>query len=223
MQPDTISVRVVEETELEADSADLQAVIEGIAAFSGREAFRKAKELQELVVELGKHEIDESKIKLRSVRTNSQTFAMFKSSSARYWITIASVPIPQLAVILGIVAARKNAELQSINWNFSQLNEVRARLREQALAKAKSQAVRSASVLGVTLLGIHQLTETNESSSKQRRDWEDDDETMFASQGAFGRSKRSEVSTDLPISLANSRKVIVDVQAQFRVGTFNSV
>ncbi|NLX95328.1 MAG: hypothetical protein GXY83_04055 [Rhodopirellula sp.] len=49
MQPDTISVRVVNEAEIDADTADLTVVVEGSSVFSGSEAFKKAKELRALI------------------------------------------------------------------------------------------------------------------------------------------------------------------------------
>lgn len=220
MQPDTIAARAIAETEIDADSADLQIVIEGSAVFSGTEAFKKAKELQELVVELGSCGIEESRIKLRNVRSTSQTFAMFKSSSARYSITIKSVATNQLSTILGRIAARKNAELVAINWNYSQLKETRVKLREQAAAEVKAQAIATAKILGVELLAVHTLTEANEAHPSKRRDWDDDEELIAHAAFAGISRKRAGAAAELAFSLANSKRVFVEIQAAFRVTAF---
>ncbi len=64
MQPDTITVRVINEIEIDADSADLTVVVEGSSVFSGAETFKKAKELRGLIDALKKAGVDENRVKL---------------------------------------------------------------------------------------------------------------------------------------------------------------
>ena len=213
MSPDTITVRGYAEEELDAVSADLHVVVEGSAVFSGDEAFKKAKELHELVTSLRDFGIGENRIKLRTVRIQSQSFAMFKSSSALYAITISTVGIEQLSAVLGAIAARKNAELRLIAWNYSQLKETRSRVRAQALADAKAQAAADGSALGVKLLGVHLITETDV-RDRNRDDWSEDGGTgLCAYAGSKGRP-------EIAFSLGNSKRVVADLQVQFRIGPF---
>ena len=88
MTTDTITVRVINEVELDADSADLTVIIEGSSVFSGSEAFKKAKELRNLIEALKEVGIEEDRVKLRSVEINSQSFAIIKTSSAKYVASI---------------------------------------------------------------------------------------------------------------------------------------
>ncbi len=82
MKPDTIAVRIVNETELDADTADLTVIVEGSAVFSGAKAFKKAKELRALVEALTQAGIDETQVKLRSVEISSASFAIIKASTS---------------------------------------------------------------------------------------------------------------------------------------------
>ena len=187
--------------------------------FSGMEAFKKAKELQELVAILNDFGVDSSRIRLRNVRSSSQTFAVFKSSSARYSLTIAAVSIDLLSTVIRAIAGRKNAELSAMGWNYDQLQETRSKLREQALVDAKAQAVSSANVLGVKLLGIHSLTDAAE--AREAKGDFDDDMTYFGGQAAFAKTQEA-FSTDLEFSSGNSKRVVVDIQVQFRVASFEA-
>ncbi len=74
LKPDTIAVRILSETELDADSADLTVVIEGSTVFSGAEAFKKAKELRELIEALRATGIEEGRI-FHSDKISGRQFA----------------------------------------------------------------------------------------------------------------------------------------------------
>jgi uncharacterized protein YggE len=211
MSTDTITVRIVLEAELDADSADLSVTIEGSALFSGAEAFKKAKELQVLVAALKDAKIDQDHVKLRSVELNSQGFAMIKTSSVRYLISIKNVPLERMPDVLGTVAAHKGAKLTKLKWNYGQLKPARQRLRLDALAEALQQARLDAEVLGVQLLGIHEADEEN---TERRYDSE-----YVSGYGADAIGAiTSAMNEPLGCNLGNSTTVRFALRAAFRVG-----
>ena len=134
-------------------------VVEGSSVFSGAEAFKKAKELRGLIDALKEAGVDENRVKLRSVEVNSQSFAIIKTSSAKYLVSIKTVSVEMLPLVLGTVASHKGAKLSRLTWNYGTLKVTRSRLQREALAEALKQAQSDASELGVESLGIHNLTE----------------------------------------------------------------
>lgn len=211
MKSDTITVRVVNEAELDADSADLTVVVEGSAVFSGAEAFKKAKELRALIDLLKEVGIDEGRVKLRSVEINSQSFALIKTSSAKYVASIKTVTVELLPAVLSAVAAQKGTKLSRLKWNYSKLKEIRSRLRREALADALRQARLDAEVLGVTVLGIHDLTE-NARGKDYNPEYTSGDSTDFLAMGTRGAQQ------GIGFQLGNSTTVPLDLRAEFRVG-----
>ncbi|HUG67852.1 MAG TPA: SIMPL domain-containing protein [Pirellulaceae bacterium] len=211
MKSDTITVRVVNEEELDADSADLTVVVEGSAVFSGAEAFKKAKELRALIDLLKEVGVDESRVKLRSVEINSQSFALIKTSSAKYVASIKTVTVELLPAVLNAVAAQKGTKLSRLKWNYSKLQETRSRLRRDALADALRQARSDAHVLGVTVLAIHDLTE-------ETRGKDYNPEYISGDSTDFLAMRDRNAQQDIGFQLGNSTTVILDLRAEFRVG-----
>jgi len=211
MKPDTITVRIIAETELDADSADLTVVIEGSKVFSGSEALKKAKEVRELVESLREVGLDEARIKLRSVEVNSQSFAIIKTSSAKYTLTIKTVSLEMLPSVLSAVAAHKGANLSRLNWNYGGLKDVRSRLRRDAL----NQARQDAEVLGVEVLGIHDLHE-----EARGRDYNPEYISADSLSAPGVRARHSGV--ELGFQLGNATTVSLDLRAEFRVSDFSS-
>jgi uncharacterized protein YggE len=210
VKPDTITVRVIEETELDADSADLTVVIEGSKVFSGSEAFRKAKEVRELIDSLKEVGLEESRIKMRSVEVNSQSFALIKTSSAKYTLTIKTVSLEFLPSVLTTVSSHKGAHLSRLNWNYSRLKETRSRLRQEAIRDALAQAQLDANALGVQVLGIHELHEET-----RGRDYNPEYVTAD-SLSDFGVRQRHG-GAEIGFQLGNSTTVSLDLRAEFRV------
>ncbi len=213
LKPDTITVRIRREEELDADSADLTLTIEGSSVFSGSEAFKKAKELRALIEELKKVGIEESRFKLRSVEVNSQSFAGLKSSSAKYVLSVKDVKIEQLSTALGTISAQKGAKLTHLEWNYDRLNDTRRTLRALALSDALTQARLDAERLGVPLLGIYSLEEINTGMD-------------YHSEYVTGRSMLAPMSArarveDIGFELGNATTVSIDLKAEFRVGPWS--
>jgi len=210
MLPDTISVRVVNEAEVDADSADLTVVVEGSSVFSGSEALKKAKELQALIDALKEAGVDEQRVKLRSVEVNSQTFAMIKTSSAKYVVSIKTVAVEQLPQVLGTVASHKGAKLSRLTWNYGTLTATRNRLRCDALVQAIQQARADASALGVTVLGIYQLSE-------ESRGRVYNPEYIAGNSADFLAVRSLGGLPEIGFHLGNSTTATLDLRAKFRV------
>ena len=210
MQPDTISVRVVNEAEIEADTANLTVVVEGSSVFSGSEAFKKAKELRALIDALKESGIAENRVKLRSVEVNSQSFAIIKTSSAKYIVSIKTVAVELLPQVLGTVASHKGAKLSRLTWNYGTLKATRSRLRRESLAEALKQARADASDLGVKVLGIHQLTEDARGKDYNPEYIAGDSADFLAVRSRGGPQ-------DIGFHLGNSTTATLDLRAEFRV------
>jgi len=215
MKPDTITVRIVAETELDADSADLTVVVEGSTVFSGGEAFKKAKEVREVVESLRQVGLHEDRIKLRSVEVNSQSFAIIKTSSAKYTLTVKTVCLEKLPAVLSAVAAHKGAHLSRLNWNYGGLKETRSRLRREALRDALAQAQQDAEVLGVEVLGIHELHE-----EVRGRDY--NPEYIAADSMSSPGVRTRHTGVELGFQLGNATTVSLDLRAEFRVSAFST-
>jgi uncharacterized protein YggE len=211
MKPDTITVRVTNEAELDADSADLTVVVEGSAVFSGAEAFKKAKELRALVDSLKEIGIAEDRVKLRSVEINSQSFALIKTSSAKYVASIKAVSVELLPATLSAVASQKETKLSRLKWNYGKLKETRSLLRREALADALRQARLDAAVLGVDVLAIHELTEDTRGKDYNPEYITGDSTDFLAAPSHTGHQ-------DIGFQLGNSTTVTLDLRAEFRVG-----
>lgn len=206
MKTDTITVRVVNKAEIDADSADLTVSIEGSSLFSGAEAVTKAKELRALIESLKAVGIDEHRVKLRRVDVSSQSFALIKSSSAKYVVAIKSVSVELLATVFGVIASHKGAKLYSMLWNYGKLNETRSRLRLEGIADALRQAKLDAAALKVEVRGIHRLAEEN-----RGRDYNYEQVDFMSSSAEAG-------TTSYQPELGNSTTVTLELRAEFRVG-----
>ncbi|MEX2173345.1 MAG: SIMPL domain-containing protein [Pirellulaceae bacterium] len=215
MKSDTITVRIVSEAEIDADSADLTVAVAGTTVFSGREAFKKAAELRALIDALKEVGVEESRVKLRSVEINSQSFALIKASSAKYVVSIKAVAIEAIPAVLGAVASHKGAKLSRLAWNYGKLKETRSRLRGEALADALLQARLDAEVLGTSVLGIHQVTEAARGKDYSSEYVSGDSSYLLA---------RAQAPSKEPIGfqLGNSTTVTVDLLAEFRVGPLSA-
>ena len=210
MKPDTIAVRIVTEAELDADSAELTVVIEGSTVFSGSEAFKKAAEVRELIDSLREVGLDESRVKLRNVEVTSQSFALIKTSSAKYTLTIKTVSLEMLPPVLTSVSSHKGAHLSRLNWNYGRLKETRSRLRQEAITDALTQARVDAEALGVEVLGIHNLHE-----EAHGRDY--NPECVMADSADALAVKRRHAGAEIGFQLGNSTTVCLDLRAEFRV------
>jgi len=215
MSEDTITVRILRKAELDADSADLTVTVEGSTVISGKEAISKAKELRTLVEALREQGISENQIKLRRVEVNSHSFAVIRTSSARYVISVKNVSIEQLTSVLGGIAAQKGANLVNLSWNYSRLNEVRSRLRREALEEALVQARLDAEFLKVDILGVRGVVEESQGQGYNSEYVDFSESHYFARRSMSG-------TQDIPLELGNSTTVSLNLLVNFRIGPFQT-
>jgi hypothetical protein len=207
MTPDTLTVSVSKTAELEADCADLTVVIEGAQPFSGQQAFKKAREVQSLVVALTESGVDQAQVKLRSVQMSSGSFAMIRSSSARYGLSIMAVRMDILPRAISAIASQKGAKLTELNWRYETREVVRRRLRKDALQEALQLAHEEAALVGVSLLAIHKTDE--EINSRAFGNFFGDADITF-----------SETSNDITAvtELGGTTEMFFRLQVTFRIG-----
>lgn len=213
-KPDTIKVSASQREEISATRADLFVTVRGASVFSGDQAMKKAKEVNQLVEALTSLGLSPEAIHLQGVHIESSSGALLKSSSATYRLKIQSEKLDQLADILDIVSSQKNAVLERIDWKYNE-DEARERGLLSALEKTKSTADKVAKSLGVKILGVYDLIESNF------------DEEMpyprFAEQGLAFRAQAKSAPAPEPslgMDIQHSKIVTVNVDIWYRVSSF---
>ncbi len=157
--PNTISVTIPLEREVEADRADLTIRVEGQAVFSGGQAMKKAREIRSLVEHLASAGIPESAIRLQSAKAQVTSGLISKSSTVKYVLRIEVPSRDLVAAGLGAVTNTKNAELVSLQWKYDQLDAVHDELLREALSLARSRASMICEALGQRTTVVHRLNE----------------------------------------------------------------
>lgn len=213
--PDTISVRVTQEEEIVADSADITLSISGSSFFVGNDAFKKAKEVKTFVRELEGIGIDASQLSLRSVAFQSQSIAIAKASSVNYVLKVSKIDLEKLSGVLTAIFARKQIELNELHWNYASAKETYLRLRSLALNDAIHIARQDAEILGVDLLGVHELAEEGDMHS--RRSVEGFDGALAAP-----RSRSARAPIDLGMVIASTMMLAVALNVAFRISPMRS-
>lgn len=212
-EPGIITVVTREQEQINADSADLQICVEGSSLFMGSEAFRKAAEVKQLVMQLKEVGLDENQIKLRSVDINSTTVSLIKGSSAKYWLKAKNVSLELLPQVLGAIGDHKNCAMSRLDWNYSMAERVRCDLRAKALKQALEIAQQDASCLGVKLLGVHSVSEDENVSTSRAQPRE------FAS-ADIGTARKKAKAIDLDFALGNSAELKLVLRTKFKVSNF---
>lgn len=217
-EPDVIRVSVAREKEVPADGADLYVTIRGTSVVSGKEALRKAKEVNRLVEDLEGRGLSRDAVELLSVRAEQSSSALTRSSSAQYRVRIRCRDIDGLAGILGVITAQKVASLDRLDWQYPEIEATRTGWIEEAIAHANARAQAMAAALGVRVLGVR--------SAVVRFKALDDPRSQYfgMSELATGVTRRrvSEAPA-LEVPVANIRKIQVEVDAAYRISGFESV
>jgi uncharacterized protein YggE len=157
-KPDTIKISASHREEIFASHANLYVTVKGSSVFSGNEAMKKAREVSQFVEALTRYGLSPEAIQLQGVRIETANGPVLKSSSAVYRLKIKTEKVDQLAELLDIIAAQRNAALDRIEWKYPE-EEARQRGLEAALTRGKEKAARVASSLGVRLLGVYDFME----------------------------------------------------------------
>lgn len=211
----TITVSAEAEEECEATNADIHVTVRGASIFSGDTALKKAREVASLVTALTEVGIAESAIELRGIQAEVTTGALGnKTSSATYSLRVAKVPLAKVADAIGAITSQKNADQLSTVWKYGDDEAIRLRLLEVALNRAKTKAGLIARTLGVSLLGIHNLTESFSDEEAPRAPLD----RMYGSASPQMARKRTQVDSDeLGLTVIHNKKVFQTVLVEYLV------
>ena len=211
-KPDTIKVSASHREEITANRADLFVTVKGSSVVSGDQAMKKAREVSQLVEALTSFGLDSEAVHLQGVHIETTSGTLLRSSSAIYRLKIQCDKLDQLAEILDIMSSQKNATMERIAWKYNE-DEAREHGLLTALEKAKSKADKVAKSLGVKILGVYDLIESNF------------DEEMpypqFAAQGMAMRSvAKSAPEPSLGMDIQHGKTITVNVDVWYRVSAF---
>jgi len=211
-KPDTIKISASHKEEIFADHADLFVSVKGSSLFNGNEAMKKAKEVSQLVEALTGFGLSPEAIHLQGVHIESSSGALLKSSSATYRLKIQCEKLDQLAELLDIISAQKNASLERIQWKYPE-ESAREQAMETAMGKAKVKADKVANSLGVKLLGVYDFIENTYDEERPF--------PQFAMQAAPKAARGTPTpEPSLGMDIQHSKTVTVGVDIWYRVSAF---
>ena len=210
-----ISVAESAKRDVTATGARLAVRISGQSFFTGREAFKKAAEISELVKGLASVGIAEDKIQIKNVATQVESGFLAKSSSATYDLEVTCESMDLLGPTIGTVASLKNSELMSMAWDYTEIEKTKREVLQEAVRLANSAATAIASALGTSLAGLHRLKYDVSGLDNRLRT------THFGS----ARMRKTKVvdagiaDVASGLSLSHTTKIVVEVVADFLIKT----
>ncbi|HEX9333896.1 MAG TPA: SIMPL domain-containing protein [Anaerolineales bacterium] len=211
-KPDTIKISTFHREEIFASRANLFVTVKGSSVVSGNEAMKKAKEVSQLVEALTSFGLENNATQLLGVHIEMSSGTLLKSSSATYRLRIQVEKLDQLADLIDIIAAQKNATLERIEWKYPE-EVARERGLESAIAKGKAKAEKVAAAMGVKLLGVYDFIENlyDEEMPFQQ----------FVERGVAKRALGAVASEpSLGMDIQHSKTIQVNVDIWYRVSSF---
>lgn len=208
----TISVQETATADLRATGAKLAVRIAGSSFYTGTEAFKKAAEVVDCIAALQHTGIQEDAIHLRNVSIESETGLFVRSSSAIYLLQVECSSLDHIGAVLAAIAAQKNAKLVAIAWKYDNLVQAKRDLIQNAARNARDAAQDIASVLSLSLLGVHSLEYKVQGLDTDLRVRESSPNTI---------AKRARVGDALEtLNMSHICTVSVTVTAEFLIDTF---
>jgi uncharacterized protein YggE len=207
-KPDTIKISASHQEELFSTHADLYVTVRGASVVGGDQALKKAKEVSQLIDDLAAAGFPSEKVFLQGMYFETSSGALLKSSSAVYRLRLRCDKLDEVPALLDVIAARKNAVLENIDWKYPE-EEAREKALDTALARAQARAQKVAAALGVKLLGVYDLIESNY----------DEEPPMYR---AAMRMKVGESLEErsLDMDIQHTRTIHVNVEVWYRVSAF---
>ena len=215
-KPDTIKVSAVHREEIYANHANLFVIVKGSSVFSGNEAMKKAKEVNQLVEALTNFGLSPDAVQLQGVRIETASGTLLKSSSAIYHLKIHNEKLDQLPGLLDIIASQKNATLERIEWKYPE-ESARERGLDAAITQAKSKANKVAAALGVRLLGVYDFIENA---------YDEERPVPMPMQAMMMKSRAAEMAADAPsldMDIQHSKTIHVNLEIWYRVSEFGNI
>ncbi len=207
-KPDTIKISASHKEEISSTHADLYVTVRGASIVGSNQAMQKAKEVSQLVDDLNAAGFPAGKIFLQGMYFETASGTLLKSTSAVYRLRLRCDDLSQVPALLDVVAARKNAVMESIDWLYPE-EEARERALDSALAKAQGRAQKVAAALGVKLLGVYDLVESG---------YDEQPPPYRAAMMMKADASPQERSLDLDVQ--HSKTVNVNVEIWYRVSPF---
>ncbi|HZM25130.1 MAG TPA: SIMPL domain-containing protein [Anaerolineales bacterium] len=215
-KPDTIKVSAMHREEIYANHANLFVIVKGSSVFSGNEAMKKAKEVNQLVEALTNFGLSPDAVQLQGVRIETASGTLLKSSSAIYHLKIHNEKLDQLPGLLDIIASQKNATLERIEWKYPE-ESARERGLDAAITQAKSKANKVAATLGVRLLGVYDFIENA---------YDEERPVPMPMQAMMMKSRAAEMAADAPsldMDIQHSKTIHVNLEIWYRISEFGNM
>jgi uncharacterized protein YggE len=209
-KPDTIKVSASQREEISANHADLFVTVKGSSLVSGDQAMKKAREVSQLVEALTSFGLSPEAIHLQGVHIETASGALLKSSSATYHLKVRCEDLDQLAELLDIMAARKNATLEKIEWKYPE-DIAQERGLESALSKAKTKAAKVAASLGVRLLGVYDFIENT---------FDEERPAVLYRMQATERGMPQAAAPNLDMDISHTKTIQINVEIWYRISAF---
>jgi uncharacterized protein YggE len=211
-KPDTIKVSTSHKQELSATHADLHVTVKGSSIVSGSEAMKKAKEVNQLVEALSSFGLKSEAVSLQGVHLETVSGALLKSSSAVYRLKVRVEDLNQLAGLLDVISAQKNATLERIEWKYDEEQAKESGL-NIALEKAKSKAQKVSASLNVKLLGVYDLIENS---------YDEETPHMFQPQARMmvKRGSAADAEPSLGMEIQHNKTIHVNLEIWYRISSF---
>lgn len=155
--PDRITIEEYGETVVSPLYAVLTVGVEGEASVFGNEALKKSKEIVLFITDLESAGYSADNISLKNIFIKTETGRFFKSSQAKFTLTLGKLGLDIVPAILGIISSQKNIAIEYMNYEFGRLTKEKLQLYQEACAAAKKQAEVISMALGVPLLGVYTM------------------------------------------------------------------
>ncbi len=207
-KPDTIKISTSHREEIASTHADLYVTVRGASVIGGDQAMKKAREVSQLIEDLKAAGLPAEKVFLQGMHFETASGTLLRSSNAVYRLRLRCDKLEEIPALLDVIAARKNAVLESIDWKYPE-DEAREKVLDAALEKAKNRATRIAAALGVKLLGVYDLMENDY-----------DQEPVMYRTAMMAKADMAMEEPSLGMDVQHTRTVQVNVEIWYRVSAF---
>jgi uncharacterized protein YggE len=154
IQPDRITIRETFVEDVSATGALLTVTVKGSSFITGQTALKKAREVATLVEALITAGLSEAKISVETVKVQASSGPILKTSSASYTLRLDCEDLEKLDDVLTVVTSAKNISLDSLEWQYADLDTRKNSWITAAIEQANSRAREATTALGVQIAGV---------------------------------------------------------------------
>ena len=230
-----IHIQEADFEEIQAQHVDFFLTIKGLSLITGDAALNKAREVQQLVMELKSLGVTDKDIKLLGVQADVSTGILGRNSSAKYSLKVHCERLESIPDFLGVITSQKNISITYLKWNYGDLREVQGRLLDRCIERANTKAKRVAQGLNVIVAGVHRFEDRKRIYTGGRTTGEDAMAAIMATptqhsteyhEGLYSsevmdrdvKSSIAEVArVDLAMQISHSQLVVVGVNIDYRI------